>query len=52
MMPSEPTPETMPAPVPVERPVFRWYHKMSAILFITFCLEIGFFLLIFPWTEF
>jgi len=51
MMPSEPTHETIPAPAPVERPVFRWYHKMSAILFITFCLEIGFFLLIFPWTE-
>jgi len=32
--------------------VFRWYHKISAVLFITFCLEIGFFLLIFPWTEF
>ena len=30
----------------------RWYHKVSAILFITFCLEIGVFLLIFPWTEY
>jgi hypothetical protein len=29
----------------------RWYHKVSAILFITFCLEIGIFLLVFPWTE-
>ena len=29
----------------------RWYHKVSAILFITFCLEIGLFLLVFPWTE-
>jgi hypothetical protein len=52
MMPGEPTPEAIPAPVAVERPHYRWYHKMSAILFITFCLEIGFFLLIFPWTEF
>jgi len=25
---------------------------MSAVLLITFCLEIGFFLVIFPWTEF
>ena len=40
------------APIPVEPPRYRWYHKMSAVLFITFCLEIGFFLLIFPWTEF
>src|SRR3954470_25035303 len=52
MMLSEPTHETMPASVPVARPVFRWYHKISAVLFITFCLEIGFFLLTFPWTEF
>ena len=31
---------------------YRWYHKMAAVLFITFCLEIGCFLLIFPWTEY
>jgi hypothetical protein len=52
MMPMEPGHEAIPAPIPVERPRHRWYHKMSAVLFITFCLEIGFFLLIFPWTEF
>jgi hypothetical protein len=54
MMPHEPgrEPQILPGPVPVDRPPVRWYHKMSAILFITFCLEIGFFLLIFPWTEF
>ena len=42
--------EATAGPVPVHRPVYHWYHKMSAVLFITFCLEIGFFLLIFPWT--
>lgn len=51
MMPSEQGPEMVPGPVPVEAPEYRWYHKMSAVLFITFCLEIGFFLLVFPWTE-
>ena len=51
MMPSEQGPEITPGPVPVEAPEYRWYHKMSAVLFITFCLEIGFFLLVFPWTE-
>src|SRR5215831_3719713 len=30
----------------------RWYHKMSAVLLVTFCMEIGLFLLIFPWTQF
>jgi len=39
--------EADPTPAPP-----RWYHKVSAILFITFCLEIGFFLLVFPWTEY
>jgi hypothetical protein len=41
-----------PEPALVARPAYRWYHKMSAVLFITFCLELGFFLLIFPWTDF
>ena len=44
--------ERRSGPVPVHRPVYHWYHKMSAVLFITFCLEIGLFLLIFPWTEY
>ena len=55
MMPTENTPEALPvapAPAPFEQPPFRWYHKISAVLFITFCLEVGFFLLIFPWTEY
>jgi hypothetical protein len=51
MMPGEQGPEIAPPPVPAEPPPYRWYHKMSAVLFITFCLEIGFFLLVFPWTE-
>ena len=38
-------------PVPVERPRYRWYHKLSALLFVMFCLELGLFLLIFPWTD-
>lgn len=38
-------------PVAVPRPAYRWYHKASALLFIVFCLEIGLFLLIFPWTD-
>jgi len=60
MMPNEPrgqgslpaVPETAPGPVPVQRPAYHWYHKVSAVLLITFCLEIGLYLLIFPWTEY
>ncbi|MFB3829847.1 MAG: hypothetical protein ACE15B_23960 [Bryobacteraceae bacterium] len=32
------------------RPVYRWYHKIWALLFIVFCMEVGTFLLIYPWT--
>ena len=49
---SAPVPVADPSPVAVPRPEYRWYHKMSAVLFVTFCLELGFFLLIFPWTEY
>jgi len=53
-MPTEPGSQAVDpsAPAPDARPVWRWYHKMSAVLLITFCLEIGIFLAIFPWTEY
>ena len=54
MMPTEPQPpagpEVVPGPIPVRRPEYHWYQKMSAVLFITFCLEVGVFLIVFPWT--
>ena len=54
MMPTEPqppvAPEAISGPIPVRRPDYHWYHKMSAVLFITFCLEVGIFLVVFPWT--
>ena len=56
MMPTEPgapvTPPSVEEPPVVERVEYRWHHKMAAVLLITFCLEIGLFLLIFPWTEY
>lgn len=56
MMPPDAQPpataEALNRPLPVPPPVYHWYHKMSAVVFITFCLEIGLFLLIFPWTEY
>ena len=56
MMPPDPRPptaaETVPVPIAVPPPAYHWYHKISAVVFITFCLEIGMFLLIFPWTEY
>ena len=55
MMPPDPQPpeteERAPVPVAVPPPAYHWYHKMSAVVFITFCLEMGLYLLIVPWTE-
>jgi hypothetical protein len=30
----------------------RWYHVAFALIFIVFCLELGMFLVIFPWSDF
>ena len=29
----------------------HWFHRLSALLFMIFCFELGLFLLIYPWTE-
>jgi hypothetical protein len=41
-----------PPPPPMPQPQYRWYHKLSALIFILFCIELGAFLLLFPWTEY
>jgi len=54
MMPPDPdAPNGDAAPVSVAppSPVYHWYQKVSAVVFITFCLEIGLYLLIVPWTD-
>lgn len=39
-----------PIPPAEEEPVRgTWMHKLSAVLFCVFCLELGLFLLIYPW---
>jgi hypothetical protein len=56
MMPPDPQPPVAPeplhSPVAVPQPVYHWYQKVSAVVFIAFCLEIGLYLLIVPWTEY
>jgi len=44
--------EPGPTPVMFHPPGYRWYHKIWAVVLITFCLEIGCFLTIFPWTTY
>jgi len=44
---------TEPAPVAVEQaPRHRWYHVAMALVFIVFCMEVGMFLVLFPWSDF
>lgn len=44
------TPEsTQEAPPPPVKP--NWLRRLGNVLFIIFCLELGLFLLIFPWTD-
>jgi hypothetical protein len=51
------TPETMsgqPAVVPEEPitpPGPGWFRRLSSVLFVIFCFELGLFLLIYPWTD-
>lgn len=48
----EPPTPTAAKPAPAEtRPAYHWYQKLSAILLILFCLELGCFLLVFPWVN-
>ncbi|HUI51680.1 MAG TPA: hypothetical protein VLX60_07845 [Terriglobales bacterium] len=45
--------EPVPAPAPPpEVPRYRWYHVARALIFIVFCMEVGMFLVIFPWSDF
>ena len=49
-MPLEPQTPTATQPEGAETPrAHRWYQKLFSLLVIIFCLEIGTFLLIFPW---
>jgi hypothetical protein len=54
MMPPDPqvpaADETVNSPA-APPPTYHWYQKVSAVVFITFCLEVGMYLLIVPWTE-
>ena len=33
------------------RPRSGWFQRLGSVLFVIFCLELGLFLLIYPWTE-
>jgi hypothetical protein len=37
-------------PVPTTAPAVRWYHKLFAVFFVLFAIELGVFLIMVPWT--
>jgi hypothetical protein len=39
------------APPPVSPAGPKWFQRLSSVLFIIFCFELGLFLLIYPWTD-
>ena len=57
MMPNEPSGQPGGGEQPAHRPIplvtrpYRWYHKTGAVFFAAFCLGLGLFLLIFPWSD-
>ena len=44
---------TEPVEAPPRTPIVQhhWFQKLSAVVFIVFCLELGLFLIIYPWTD-
>jgi hypothetical protein len=40
-----------PVPPPRARPAGIWFQRIASVLFIVFCLELGLFLLLYPWTD-
>ena len=52
--PASPARSAGPACVPHDGPGptgLGWFARLSSVLFIIFCFELGLFLLIYPWTE-
>ncbi len=51
-MSEEPILQPDSAPVPLLLPPDpTWFNRLSSVLFIIFCFELGLFLLIYPWTD-
>src|SRR5579862_303689 len=51
-VPPEPNPASGSAPATAAPPRRRsWYGRIGSVLLIVFCLELGLFLLIYPWTD-
>jgi len=57
-MPDESIPQSAPpesaasaAPPYAPQAGPKWFQRLSSVLFVIFCFELGLFLLIYPWTD-
>lgn len=50
-MNEQPLPAAVAPEPPITPPGPLWFARVMSVLFIIFCLELGLFLLIYPWTE-
>src|SRR4051794_2098423 len=48
---SEPADPAALVVVDEERPRYRWYDKLAAVMAAIFCFEVGVFLLVYPWVS-
>ena len=51
-LPPPPLTVVPPPPPPLPQPRYNWFDKLSALVYILFCMTLGTVLLLFPWTEF
>jgi hypothetical protein len=49
-MSDHPAPVVTPEP-PITPPGHGWFQRVMSVLFVIFCLELGLFLLVYPWTD-
>jgi hypothetical protein len=50
-MNDQPIPAALESEAPIVPPGPAWFGSVMSVLFIIFCLELGLFLLIYPWTD-
>ena len=51
MTPEPIAPEEQQPPPQPEPPRLTWFRRLTSIIFVIFCFEVGLFLLIYPWTD-
>lgn len=51
MTPEPVAPAQQQSEQPPAQPKGGWFHRLTSLIFVIFCFEVGLFLLIYPWTD-